>query len=179
MDRNRVTVRYAKALLELSQERNLLDAISIDIKLLYQSMFEYPGFLEFIVNPGTSSKNKFEKIKDIYAKDFQSLTIDFLKLIFDKNREEYLNDICRNFIDMSRKVNGEIVAELVTAQKLNENLTTNIAKAFEQKLNATIELSSSEKPEIIGGFIFTIDGLQYDASIATKLQKLKSQLQIK
>lgn len=179
MDSNRVTVRYAKALLELSQEKNLLDAISTDIKLLYQSMIEYPGFVDYILNPGSSSMNKFEKIKDIFGNDFQLLTIQFLKLVFNKNRGEYLKDICRNFIDLSRKVKGEITAELVTAQPLNKDLTKSITKAFEQKLNATIELTSSEKPAIIGGFIFTIDGQQYDASIATKLQNIKSQLQLK
>lgn len=179
MDRNRVTVRYAKALVELSQEKELLDVISTDIKLLYQSMIEYPGFNEYIINPGTSSKNKFEKIKEIFASDFQSLTIQFLNLVFEKNREEYLKDICRNFIDMSRNIKGEITAELITAQKLNKKLTTSITEAFEKKLNASIELTSTEKPEIIGGFIFTIEGEQYDASLATKLEKIKSQLQLK
>ena len=40
-------------------------------------------------------------------------------------------------------------------------------------------MTSSVDPDLIGGFIFTIDGEQYDASIASKLSLFRKQLQLK
>jgi F-type H+-transporting ATPase subunit delta len=99
-------------------------------------------------------------------------------MVFTKNRESYMKDICRNCIDMARTKQGIIPASLHAAHPINKGKTEEIRKRFEEKLKATIEMESEIKPELIGGFVFTIDGLQYDASIASKLSKMKKQLQL-
>jgi len=39
-----------------------------------------------------------------------------------------------------------------------------------------VELSTAVDKDVIGGFVLTIEDLQYDASVATSLRKLKKQL---
>ncbi len=45
-----------------------------------------------------------------------------------------------------------------------------------KELNATIELSTQIKTEIVGGLILRLDDKQYDASVATQLNKIKQKL---
>ena len=42
--------------------------------------------------------------------------------------------------------------------------------------DSDVELSSSVDEDVIGGFVLTIEDLQYDASVASSLKKLKKQL---
>jgi F-type H+-transporting ATPase subunit delta len=178
MDRNRVTVRYARAFVELAYEKGIIEETSNDMRLLYAAMDKYTGFSDFILNPGHVSREKSLKVKELFSEEFNPLTIKFLEMVFTKNRESYMKDICRNCIDMARTKQGIIPASLHAAHPINKGKTEEIRKRFEEKLKATIEMESEIKPELIGGFVFTIDGLQYDASIASKLSKMKKQLQL-
>ena len=179
MDRNRVTVRYAKALIELASEQNVMEEVDRDMRILYAAIDQYVGFADYILSPGTGSMEKFAKLKSIFSTQFHALSIKFLELVFTKKREEYLKDLCRNCIDMARERNHVVTANLKSAIQLNEKVIDLITSKFEQRLDATLEMTSETDQSLIGGFIFTIDGQQYDASVATQLKAIKQQLQLK
>lgn len=179
MDRNRVTVRYARALIELASEQKVLDHISRDSAVMLAALSQYQGFAEYVSNPGFSPTEKFAKIQSIFSADFHPLTMKFYQLVFDNNREEYLKDLCRNIVTMSREMEGIISASLTSAIALDKKLIEQVKAKFEQKISATLEMTTEVNPELIGGFIFTIDGQQYDASVASKLNAIQKQLQLK
>lgn len=179
MDRNRVTVRYAKAFAQLAEEKGILDEIERDTLILLSALNKYPGFMGYILKNGISETEKFETLKKILYSEVNQLTIDFLKLIIDKNRESYLKYILINVIDIVRAKNKVIQARLVVANEINESLSERIKSAFEKKLDSTIEMESEINSDLIGGFIFTIDGMQYDASVASGLNLIAKQLESK
>ncbi len=178
MNRNRVTVRYAKALIELASEQNILEEIDANIRLLYAVLDQIKSFNAFICNASQNKKLKYEAIMSTFGGQFHELTTKFLQLVFISNREEYLKDICRNFIQMAKKTNGIITASLTTAAEMNEEVTAQIMTKFEQELNTKLEYTCKIDPELLGGFIFTIGGLQYDASLANKIKSIKSHLNL-
>lgn len=177
MDTNRVTVRYAKALVELSIEQNIDKQVYADMMLIVKAMTDYPAFAEYISNPAIASVKKSEKVVLTFKNQLQKLTLDFITLVFNKKREFYLNDICRNALDLLRQHNNTIVARLEMSIEPEKAMVERIKEKFEHKLKQTVELSTETNPELIGGFVFTIDGLQYDASIATRLKKISKELQ--
>jgi F-type H+-transporting ATPase subunit delta len=178
MDRNRVTVRYAKAFVELASEQGVVMLCYHDMGILYASLNNYKGFYGFIVNPELPWHHKMEKIDQLFGADFQPLSMKFIRLVFSNNREEYLIDICRNCLDMVRRIEGISSASLTTAFALSKEQIGQIRSRFEQKTQRTIEITTSTDPSLIGGFVFTIDGEQYDASIASRLLSVKKQLQL-
>lgn len=178
MDRNRVTVRYAKALIDLANEQNLLDEVNNDMLLLYTALDEYKGFYEYVINPGFASSEKYKKINALFSKDFNALSMRFVQLVFDNNREEYLKDLCRNIIAMAREIKGIVPANITTAKTVDEKLITKLKTKFEKELKTSLELSTEVNEELIGGFIFTIDNQQYDASVSTKINAIKKEFQL-
>ncbi|HOO84210.1 MAG TPA: ATP synthase F1 subunit delta [Prolixibacteraceae bacterium] len=177
MDTNRVTVRYAKALVELAIDQNIDKQVYADMLLIVKAMTEYPAFAEFINNPAIASIKKSEKVVLAFKTHIQQLTLNFLILVFNKKREFYLNDICRNALDLLRQHNHTIVAHLEMSIEPDIEMVQKIKEKFEHKLKQTVELSTTSNPKLIGGFVFTIDGLQYDASLATRLKKISKELQ--
>jgi len=179
MDRNRVTVRYAKAIVDLASEKGILDKVDQNLRLLYAALNDYPGFRDFVLKPVIQNRSKIKKLNELFKAEFEPLTMSFIQLIFENNRESFLLDIVRNAIDLSRKVNNIVTAELVVAQELDSVLVDKLKSQFEQKINSTIELTTSVDPDLIGGFTFTIDGEQYDASVANSLKTIRKQLELK
>ena len=179
MDRNRVTVRYAKALIELASEQNVLEQVDRDMRMLYAALDQYEGFAEYILNPGISSMDKFEKLNSIFSSQFNELSMKFLELVFSNKREVYLKDLCRNSISMARELNHVITANLKSAVELDQKVTDLIKSKFEKRLNAALEMTTETDPNIMGGFIFTIDGQQYDTSVVRGLKIIKQQLHLK
>lgn len=179
MDRNRVTVRYAKAIIDLASEKGILDKVDQNLRLLYAALNDYVGFRDFVMKPVIKNRSKIEKLNELFKAEFEPLTMSFIQLIFENNRESFLLDIVRNAIDLSRKVNNIIIAELVVAQELDPGLVDKLKSQFEQKMNSTIELTTSVDPDLIGGFTFTIDGEQYNVSVANRLKTIRKQLELK
>ena len=179
MDRNRVTVRYAKAYTQLAEEKGVLDEIEKDSQMLLYALDKYPGFMNYFLKKGISVREKKDTLRKLLASEVNPMTFNFLKLIIDNNRETYIKYILINVIDIIRTKNKVIQASLVVAMEINQSLLERIKSAFEVKLNSTIEMESEINNDLIGGFIFTIDGMQFDASIASRLNILAKQLESK
>jgi F-type H+-transporting ATPase subunit delta len=176
MDRNRVTVRYAKALFELALEQDLLAQTESDISLVYETL-KHPGFNGYISMPKISNTEKYNKVSAVLNPYLQPLTQKFIHMVFLNHRENHLSDICRNFVQMSKRQRNIVSAQISLADVLDNQLFDGIIKAFEQYLNSTIEVETKIDPELIGGFVFTINGWQYDASISASLNSIRKQLQ--
>lgn len=177
MDRNRVTVRYAKALIELAAEQKVLEQVDKDITLLFTALDQYQGFADYIENPGINTSTKYKRIEALFGNDFHELSMRFIQLVFNNNREEYLKDLCRNIITMAREIRGILAANITTAKDLDKSLVEKLKMTFEGKLKSQLDLTTSVDENLIGGFVFTIEGQQYDASVATKIKSIKKQLQ--
>ena len=51
-----------------------------------------------------------------------------------------------------------------------------IRELIRKAYDAEVELSSAVEEDVIGGFVLTIEDMQYDASVASNLKKIKKQL---
>lgn len=178
MDRSRVTIRYARALLELANEQQVLERTDHDIRLITQIMLENKGLTAYLNLPKLPSVEKHRKISSLFDPLLAPLTRQFLKMVFKNGRESFLLDICRNFIRMAKQARNIISAQLTLAEELDPEIVRKINQAFEEQLHSTIELETRTDPDIIGGFVFSINGWQYDASLATRLKTLQKQLQL-
>jgi F-type H+-transporting ATPase subunit delta len=78
---------------------------------------------------------------------------------------------------MSMQTSNIASASLIMATDPTPEMVERVQSAFEKKLQSTLEFETQCDPSIMGGFIFTLNGWQYDASIASALKSIKKQLQ--
>ena len=99
-----------------------------------------------------------------------------INLVIKNKREIFLPGIARNFRGLYRKAMGIRSASLVTPQPVDEQALNSIKALITKTYDSDVELTSSVNKEVIGGFVLTVENMQYDASVATSLRKLKKQL---
>ena len=176
MNESKISVRYAKALFGLVKEDNTLDIHRKDIELLYQCIREVPELQFAIQSPVIKVSEKISLFKEAFGESFHPIIISFINLVLENRREEYLEGICRHFLKLIRAEQGIRSAEFVTAVPLDEQLRQSIIRLIAKKYHCQVDLHEKVDKSIIGGFILRVDDQQTDASISSKLNRIKTEL---
>jgi F-type H+-transporting ATPase subunit delta len=176
MDESAITVRYAKAIFSLAKEQNQLVSLKEDMDLISNVCNQSEDFILLLKSPVIKTSGKVRIIQLIFQKKISPLSIQFLELVTQNNREVFIPSISRNVLTLIRKEKNIKTAVITTAQALDEKLLEKAKKILEEELGTKVELSAKVNPHLIGGMILRIDDKQYDASILTQLNKLKQEM---
>ena len=176
MNEGIITSRYAKALYQAGEEEKLTDQIIKDIELIHQSLKESSEFNDFILSPIYKETVKIRILSELFKKDIQGLTLRFLHLLVQNKREHFLLFVCLNYLQIYKKEKGIKEGTLITAHKLSSEHAEEIGNYIRKKLRIDIEFKEQVVPAIIGGFKLRLDDYQIDASVASKLNKIRTEL---
>ncbi|HPT31308.1 MAG TPA: ATP synthase F1 subunit delta [Prolixibacteraceae bacterium] len=174
MNHSKINVRYAKALFSTGKEKGQIMTLHKDISGIYSLCSTSEEFNSLLDNPVISNARKKQIFLEIFKDKVSELTLHFVLLITENNREMELAGICRDFIDMVRNDQGILPATVTTAEPLSLSTLESIRKSLETETGKSIELTEKVNPEIIGGLILRIEDQQYDGSIATQLEKIRA-----
>ena len=173
-----VAQRYAKSLIELAEEQNLLDQVNEEITSVAKAL-EVRDLLLLVKSPIVHASKK----KAIFARlfgDMQPITKSFLNILVRKGRESYIPAITKSFKELyqMRKAISEVT--LITAEPITEKMQLDIANKLREHniVNQNINWRLEVDPALLGGFVVEVGDRRYDASIANKLQSLRDQFQI-
>lgn len=175
MNESQISVRYAKALFQSASEKKLLDQVSGDMELLAETC-QLDDFRYMLEMPSLQVSQKNKLIETLFAKYMSEISLSMIRLIIRNKREIYLPGIARNFRTLYRNEKGIRSAELLTAVPVDESVISSIRQLIKKAFDADVDLTTSVDKEVIGGFVLTIEDMQYDASVASNLKKMKKQL---
>ncbi len=166
--------RYAKALIEIGQEKGTWKEIGKEIGDFVGLLDQNEALRRVLCDPIHDRKKRKAILKDVAAKmGLGTVCSNFLQLLVDKERVRYLPAIHAAYLRLEDSLAGRLRARLVTAQPLEGEEVAAIRKALERKFRKEIILDSSVDPEILGGVICKVDGMVIDGSVRTQLETLK------
>ena len=174
MNHSKINVRYAKALFSIGKETGQIMTLHKDISGIFSLCSESDNFVQVLENPVISTTQKKEIFNKVFKDRVSELTLRFILLITENNREAEISGICRNFIDMVRADQGILPATVTSAEKLSSDILEQIRRSLINETGKEIELAEKVNPDIIGGIILRIEDQQYDGSIATQLKKIRA-----
>ncbi len=170
---NRAALRYATALLSLSQDRGQVSAILGDMQRIVETLSVSADLRSVLRSPVVKTQDKVNVMHAVFA-GVSKETSDLFDLLASNKRVALLSQVAQGFIDLYRKAQGIQTAKVTIAAPLTEALEKEIvAKAKAMTGSSTIELVTEIDPSIIGGFVLRVGDLQYNASIANQFQKIK------
>jgi F-type H+-transporting ATPase subunit delta len=173
MDVSAISTRYAKALFSLAKEKNLLSELKDDIELISDVCNWSADFNLMLKSPVVKTSQKIRLMKLIFDGKTGELSMNFLELVTRNKREVFIPSMCRNLLSLIRQEKNIKTAVLTIARPVDDETLRNAEEVLEKELGHTVELKGKVNPNIIGGIILRIGDKQYDASVATRLKKLK------
>lgn len=176
MQNPRLAQRYAKSLIDLAQEKDLLEPVHDDIMLLDAVCTQSREFVLMLKSPIINAYKK-HKIIDAVTKDkISKFTQTFIKLLASKNRESNLPEIITSFIEQYNKIKGIHKVKLTTATQITDEIKNSFITKIESAASIkNIQLETIVNEKLIGGFMLEMEGRLVDASILRDLNDVKKQ----
>jgi F-type H+-transporting ATPase subunit delta len=116
MDQSKINVRYAKAFFTLAKEKGLTIELRKDAGLITSVCTTSSDFILMLESPVVKTSQKIEALKRIFEGKVNPLSLNFLLLIAENKRENYLQGIFRNLEGLYRNEEGIKSAVLTSAQ---------------------------------------------------------------
>lgn len=175
MSGNRASIRYAKAILEIANTKNVASEVSADMTLIAATIAENTDLNSFILNPLIKTDGKKEVVSEIFAAA-NHVTKSLFQLLLENKRFEILEGIALEFNKLFDTQNNIEVATVTTAFPMDSELEAKVVAKIATFSDKKVTLHNTIDPSIIGGFILRIGDKQYNASVANRLQVLKREL---
>jgi F-type H+-transporting ATPase subunit delta len=175
MNTGLIPVRYAKALLDFANVSGQQDEVYSEVKSVTKSYSKF-GELRTVLDNPVLGKAEKRKIMILAAGDKVSIPFEkFLDLLLENNREDYLLSIALKYIDLFRKQKNIHYGKLTTATPINSATEKRLMAMVENTTGGTIEMEKILDREILGGFMFEVDFVRWDASISGQLRRIRKE----
>jgi F-type H+-transporting ATPase subunit delta len=171
-----VASRYAKSLLDLSIEKNELDKTYGDMETVSSALKSRELYLLF-KSPIIKSDKKLSIVREIFTGKIDKMTLGFIELITSKGRESNLPEIVESFKDQYKIYNNITDVKVTTAVAMTNEAKASLEKALQDSSVTAqkVEINTSVKEDLIGGFVIEIGDKLYDASVKHKLSKIRKE----
>lgn len=178
MKDTKVSTRYAQSLLDLAIEKNLLNNVYADAKLINEIVASNRDFVLMLNSPVIKTDKKLAILKEILASNVNELTMKFVNLITSKKRESILDQIFESFIALYDEYKGIQKIIVTTVNGIDDGLRKKVLELVKSTTKNEIELVEKKDASIIGGFVLKIGDRQIDSSVVRTLKTLKKDLSV-
>ncbi|MBC3540562.1 ATP synthase F1 subunit delta [Rufibacter sediminis] len=175
MSDERVASRYAKSLLELSQEKGSLEKVYADMLSFTKTLNGSRDLSLVLRNPIIKHDKKLAILNSVFGSSMSELTMAFFRIITQKNREAILESVAVEFVKQYNLISGIQKATVTTAVPLTPELRATFQQMVVERTGGMkVELQEVVNPAVVGGYILRIGDQQIDNSVRTNVQKLKN-----
>lgn len=169
----RVASRYAKSLIELADEKGVLEQVQQDMLLFSKVVSQNRDFQLMLTNPVIKSDKKLKVINSIFTGKVHKLTLMFFNLVAQKSREAVLLSMTSEFERQYNEVKGIQIATVVSAVPFAPAQRDALIRQLTLETGKIIQLKETVDPSLIGGFVLRVGDKQIDSSVKNSLRKLR------
>lgn len=171
-----VTKNYTDVIFDLAKEENHVVEIGEELFAIAAILEENPEFMLLLKSPQIAKKDKLSSIDEIFKGRISQTTLNFIKVLIENRRAEYLLEITSSYKKSERKFLGIEYVEAITATAMDEDQKQKLIKTLEAKLGKQIELNNIIDSNIIGGMKIKIDEKALDGTLSSRLKELQSEI---
>lgn len=178
MDDPRINVRYARAYFELATENKVLEKASADMLTLGEVCRQNRDFRLLLKSPVVNADKKIAIVRSIFGSTFSKLAMSFVEIIIRKRREMHLYQIALAFGDIYRESKNIKQVTITTVNPVSATMRNELTRILTEQTGSIIELHEKTDPDIIGGIVVKLEGMQFDNSIRKRLKALRSEFNV-
>ncbi len=163
---------YAEALFEVAKEKDKLDPIGAGLGEFAEALDSERDLRVFFFSPHFSSAEKVDGLGRALGGAEPEL-VNFLELLIEKHRMTEVFRIRREFDEMWKREQRRIDVTVTSAAELDSTVIEKIGGEIERQTGQKVDLVSRVDGEILGGIVLQVGNMVLDASIRSRLEKLR------
>jgi F-type H+-transporting ATPase subunit delta len=163
---------YAEALFDVGKEKGKLDPLREQLGQLADAISENRELQVFFFSPYLSSAEKRDGAKRAISGAEPEL-INFLELLVEKQRMPEVFRIRHQLDELWKRENRRLDVTVTSAVELDPAVVAKIGEEIERQTGEKVELVSRIDDGILGGIVLRVGNMVLDASIRSRLEKLR------
>jgi ATP synthase F1 delta subunit len=163
---------YAEALFDVAKDKGELDAVRDELGRFAEAVDGNRELQVFFFSPYFSSAEKVAGLKRAVSGANTEL-LNFLELLIEKQRMTELFRIRRHLDELWKEENRRLEVTVTSAVELDQAVVAKIGEEIERQTGQRVELASRVDDEILGGIVLQVGNMVLDASIRSRLEKLR------
>lgn len=171
-----VSKTYAGALFEVALEQENIDNILAEYTFVVEALAQNPDFFLVLTSPKVTNGEKDMILETTFKDHISEITLNFLKVLNDKKRNDDIINIYDAFKDCVDNHKGNVVAKVQSVIPLDEAAKKSLEEKLNQVTGKTVTVDNVINPEIMGGLIVQVGDKIIDGSIKRKLEHMKHDL---
>ena len=172
-----IAARYAKALMELAEEKKSISKITSDLSSLVEAVDTLPAIQKLFASPVFTPENKKAVIKELAKKmKLHHSTQRLMEHLVESGRIRYLNEVHNAFQSLLADRQNRAVGRLTTAVPVSSSDLARLKKTLEKLTGKEVDLDVQEDASLIGGAKAQIRSVVYDGSIKNQIDKMREKL---
>ena len=172
----RASERYAKSLLSLSIDKNIIDEINSDIDLIIKSFEDSREVVNLYSSPIIPINHKIEITNKLFKNILNKHTLNLLLNLIYRKRDNLIFTILLKYKDLYNQ-HMNIEESVITTTFNLDKETLDVVHDFAKKVTGKeISLENTIDKDILGGFNLKIGGMMIDCSVSNKISELRKKL---
>ena len=166
---------YARSLFEVATERDQLDDVRGQVGQFADALHDSRELQTFFFSPYFSTEEKKQGLGKAVV-DADPTVRNFLELLVENHRMPAIFRVRRELDRLWRETNQLLPVQITSAVELDEAVVKRIGDEIGRQTGRTVELTATVDPGVIGGIVLRVGNSILDASIRTRLERLRKQV---
>ena len=163
---------YAEALFAAGEDKGKINELQEQLAQFADAVDGDRELQVFLFSPYLNSQDKKEGLARAVT-GAEPEFVNFLELLVEKGRMPEVFRIRREYDELWKKANRRLDVTVTSAIELDPSVVGKIGEEVEQQTGEKVELSSEVDDGILGGIVLRVGNMVLDASIRTRLEKLR------
>jgi len=167
--------RYAEAAFEIGRADGTLDAWERDMATLGETM-RHAELRSLLQHPAIPFADKERVLRRVMGRGVAAAPINLVLLMVRRGRPGAIDRMIERFTELLRRHRGIALAEVRTALPLADGQRAELVSQLRTLTGSKIEVDETVDPDLIGGIAVRIGDQLYDASVRSRIERLRARL---
>jgi len=176
MKQSGAAVQYARALLDLANEKKQAEAMGHELAELAKIIESNKSLGSFLGDPGISAGDRAELLNKVFKGRVSPLVFNVMGVLNSKGRLGLLHSVTQAYQDLLDEQLGKVEVDVIVAHRLDASALEQVRQRISQALKKDAVVHQYVDEKIIGGIVVRVDDKLIDASVKSQLEAMKRQL---
>jgi F-type H+-transporting ATPase subunit delta len=163
---------YARSLFEVAKDQDRLDVVREQLGQFADALDDNRELAVFFFSPYFSTGEKKDGL-DTVLDGAEPIVHNFLALLVENHRMPVIFRVRREFDRLWADENQLLDVQITSAVELDEAVTGRIGEEIGRQTGRRVQLTSTVDPDVLGGIVVRVGNSILDASIRTRLERLR------
>jgi F-type H+-transporting ATPase subunit delta len=166
---------YARSLFEVARDKGRLDEVREQLGQFSDALAENRELQVFFFSPYFSTEEKVDGLRRT-VEGADELVLNTLALLIENHRMPAIHRIRRTYDSLWREENKLLPVQITSAVALDEGVVRRVSEEIGRQTGRQVELTTRVDESVLGGLVLQVGNQILDASIRSRLERLRRQV---